>query len=54
MKSYKIMDKQEFCNGAQKKKVDRGRDRTTVEYRQITDRVTDKINLVQSKLQKSC
>jgi hypothetical protein len=39
IKTYKIINKEEFCDGAEKKSVERGRDRTTIEYRQITDKV---------------
>ena len=30
MKTYKILNKEEFCDGAEKKKVEKGKDRTTI------------------------
>jgi hypothetical protein len=33
------MNKEEFCDGAEKKSIERGRDQTTIEYRQITEEV---------------
>ena len=39
MKTYKVQNKFEFCEGAEKKTVIKGRDRTTIEYKQITERV---------------